>query len=145
MQFYFVQNTTDVPTNSVNSVYLIYDNWDDFGFSTTFGIRAFDENGKLHELPRFSIGFAGQTISKPTYRNIKNQFKKLPKRYFSVCGSVDYYKTLYSDFSQNWREDYLHAIRDVVRYPEILEEVKDEEVFQTSHLRSVRIDQLRDQ
>lgn len=145
MIFHFVTDSNKVPAKAVNAVYLIYDSWDDYGFRTMFGVTVFDEDGAQHNLPRLNIGFAGQTTHDETYTMLKEPFNELPKGYFSLCGSVDFYKTLYSDFSQGWREEFLRALNDLVRYPELLESVKSEEVVKTSLLRSVRIDEIKDQ
>jgi predicted ATPase len=145
MIFYFVTDKSKVPARTVDAVYLIYDNWDDYGFRTKFGVTVFDENGKQHDLPRLNIGFAGQTTSDETHTMFKEPFEELPKGYFSLSGSVDFYKTLYSDFTLEWREDFLRALRDMVRYPELLERVKGEEVVEKSLLRSVRIEEVKDQ
>jgi hypothetical protein len=145
MIFHFVMDRNKVPAEAVNAVYLIYDSWDDYGFRTTFGVSVFDEKGTQHDLPRFNIGFAGQTTSVDTYTLFKEPFNELTEGFFSLCGSVDFYRTLYSDFTEEWREEFLRALKDLVRYPELLESVKGEEVVRTSLLRSVRIDEVKDQ
>lgn len=145
MIFHFVMDQRKVPAEAVNTVYLIYDNWDDYGFRTTFGITVFDENGTKHDLPRFNIGFVGQTTSVATYSMFKEPFNELPEGYFSLCGSVEFYKTLSADFTEEWREEFLKALKDLVRFPELLDRVQDEDVVRTSLLRSVRIDEVKDQ
>lgn len=145
MIFHFVMDRKKIPATAVNTVYLIYDSWDDYGFRTMFGVTAFDENGAQHELPRFNIGFVGQTTSIDTYTMFKEPFNELPEGYFSLCGSVDFYKTLNSDFTEEWREEFLRALKDLVRYPELLDRVQGEDVVRTSLLRSVRIDEVKDQ
>lgn len=145
MNFHFVKSKISVPATATNAVYLIYDNWDDYSFRTMFNVTVFDESGQVHDLPRFKIGFVGQTTSVDTYTVLKEQFTALPPEFFSLCHSVDFYKKLRDDFSEGWREEFLRAVNDVVRYPEILKMVEGEDVFQTSLLRSVRIDEVRDQ
>lgn len=145
MIFEFVKNRTNVPLKASNAVYLIYDSWNDYSFGTMFGVTVFDENGKNHDLPRFKIGFVGQTTSIETHTLFKEPFHKLPENFFSLCDSVEYYQKLWSDFSEGWREEYLTALNDMVHNPKILEKVKEESVVQTSLLRSVRIDVVKDQ
>lgn len=145
MIFHFLMDQNKVPAKAENTVYLIYDNWDDYGFRTMFGLVVFDENGAKHELPRLNIGFVGQTTDVETYTLLKVPFSELGDGFFSLCHSVDFYKTLYRDFSEEWREEFLRALKDLVRYPELLEGVKGEKVIQTSLLRSVRIDEVKDQ
>lgn len=145
MIIHFVMNRSKVPSKAVDAVYLIYDNWDDFGFRTTFGLIVFDEKGSRHDLPRFNIGFAGQTTSVDTYTLFKEPLSELPEGFFSLCGSVDFYKILYNDLSEEWRAEFLRAFNDLVRYPELLDSVQNESVVQKSLLRSVRIDEVKDQ
>lgn len=145
MIFYFVMDRQSVPSKAVDAVYLIYDNWDDYSFRTTFGVAVFDENGENHNLPRVNIAFVGQTTSIDTHTLFKEPFQELPDNFFSLCNSVEYYQKLWSDFSEEWREEFLTALNDMVHNPEILDRVKDEDVVRTSLLRSVRIDEVKDQ
>lgn len=59
MIFHYVMDRKSIPSTAVDTVYLIYDNWDDYSFRTMFGVTVFDEEGKNHNLPRFKIGFVG--------------------------------------------------------------------------------------
>lgn len=145
MIIHFVMNRSQVPLKAVDAVYLIHDSWDDYGFRTMFGVTVFDEKGSQHDLPRFKIGFTGQTTSVDTYTFFTEPLSELPEGFFSLCGSVDFYKKLYSDFSKEWRAEFLRALKDLVRYPELLDSVRSESVVQTSLLRSVRIDEVKDQ
>lgn len=145
MIFYFVMKRSAVPFVASNAVFLIYDDWDDYGFGTTFGITVFDENGQQHDLPRLKIGFLGQTTSVKTYSLFGEPFSNLPDNFFTLCHSVEFYQQLYTDFSEEWRKEFLDALNDVVWRPELIEVVNEEEVFRTSLLRSVRLDEVRDQ
>lgn len=145
MIFRYVATMSEVPSTAVNAVYLIYDSWDDYGFRTTFGLSVFDEKGTKHELPRFKIGFIGQTKSENTHTSFEAPFEKLPEGYFSLCHSVEFYRTLNRDFSAEWREGFLTSLNDLVHNPALLERVMDEDVVRTSLLRSVRLDDVKDQ
>lgn len=145
MIFHYVRSKSAVPSTASNAVYLIFDDWNDYGFETMFGVSVFDENGKMHALHRFKIGFFGQTTSVATRSLLQEPFERLPDDYFSLCDSVEFYKQLYTDFSEAWREEFLRALNDVVRFPEILERAEGEDVFKTSLLRGVRVDEVRDQ
>lgn len=154
MKFQFVMSRGIIPGRAVDTVYLIYDTWDDFGFRTTFSVRAFDGNGVAHELPRINIGYVGQTSADQTHTALSAFFTggpegffftELPEGFFSLCGSVEYYKKLYADFPNEWRERFLHGLRDLVRHPELLDRVGNEAVVQKSLLRDVRIDEVKDQ
>lgn len=128
-----------------NTVYLKIDHWNDYSFVTMFEVYAYDENGLGHELPNIKIGFVGQTTEVSTYSTLGTEFAELPEGYFSVATDVDYYRSLFRNFSPAWRDSLLAKLRDVVRYPEILKVALSESVFQISHLRSVGINAIRGQ
>jgi hypothetical protein len=49
--------------------YLVYDNWDDYGFKTSFGAFLFDAHGRRHELGGVKIlqkGMTGDKVPVPT-------------------------------------------------------------------------------
>lgn len=145
MKFHVLPARTRPPSTGCNEVYLITDNWNDFSFVTSFGVIAFDEKGVEHNLTGVRIGFFGQTKDVPTYEKLGDGFDTLDKTFFSLGMDVEYYKTLFSDFSEDWRIDFLTSMRDVVWDQNLLELAKDEHVFDTSHLRSISINKVRDQ
>ena len=145
MKFHVLPAKSRPPSSGCNEVYLIIDHWNDYSFVTSFGVYAFDENGIGHELPGVRIGFFGQKEEVSTYEKIGHSFEALDESFFSLGMSVDYYKDLFSDFSEDWRTDFLNSIRDVVWDQNLLETVKNESVFGTSHLRSISISKVRDQ
>ncbi|WP_349540666.1 AAA family ATPase [Sagittula sp. NFXS13] len=132
-------------TGLKNCVYLEIDRWNDYSFVTMFEVFAYDDNGTGRKLPNIKIGFYGQTTETSTYETLNNEFTELSINYFSVATDVEFYRTLSRDFSSEWRDAFLHKIRDVVYNPDILERAKDEEVFQTSHLRSVSVNAIQTQ
>ena len=145
MIFKLVKAKGQVPTEGVNTVYLRIDHWNDYSFTTMFRVFAFDENGLKHDLSDIKIGFVGQTKSTATYETLGESFELLPEGYFSLGQGVDYYKKLATDFSAEWREHFLNCLRDVVSSDEALELAENEDVFQTSHLRGVKLSDIRDQ
>lgn len=145
MKFHILPAKSVAPATGKNEVYLIIDHWNDYWFVTSFDVYAFDPKGGKHQLSTVKIGFVGQTTDVATYSMFPNGFENLPEGYFSLGTDVDYYKDLFSNFDEAWRQEFLTCLRDVVLNQNILEEVKDEEVFQTSHLRSVNVSKIRDQ
>lgn len=125
-----------IPDQGRKTVYLIPDNWNDYSFKTLFEIHAFDEDGVLHELEHIKIGFKGQTESTSTEGYLKNNqnFDALPKDCFSLGVTVDYYKKL-AQLNENFKQELLSALNDLVYKPELLDEIKDEPVLATSLLR----------
>lgn len=45
---------------AVSVAYLEANNWDDFGFKSTFHLVVYDENGKEHNIGVVKIGYVGQ-------------------------------------------------------------------------------------
>lgn len=125
-----------------NTVYLKIDHWNDYSFVTMFEVFAYDENAAPHRLPNIKIGFVGQTVDVSTHATLEKSFTHLPQNYFSVATDIDFYKILARDFSQAWRTAFLTSLRDVVHDPRILDIAKSENVFKTSHLRSVSINSI---
>lgn len=145
MRFHLLPVRSGPPSKGRNEVYLITDYWNDYSFVTSFGLFAFDEHGNGHALSAVRIGFLGQNKDEPTYTKLMNGFDSLGQEFFSLGSDVEYYKSLYSKFSESWRAEFLACIRDVVWDQALLEIVQNERVFTTSHLRSVSIGEIKDQ
>ena len=145
MKFHVLQSKTGPPSSGRNEVYLTIDHWNDYSFITSFAIYGFDENGVGHSLPNVRIGFVGQTEETSTYSKLDIVFDRLNEGFFSLGMDVDYYRSLFANFSTDWRQDFLTRMCDVVWNQKLLEEVKEEPVFVTSHLRFVSISTIRDQ
>jgi len=145
MIFHVLQPKAAVPSSGVDTVYLQIDHWNDYSFVTMFQVHIFDENGTSHMLPNVKIGFVGQTAETHTYAQLGASFAFLPDGFFSLGTDVEYYEKLFRDFSAVWREKYLTCLKDVVGDTTVLSQAVNEQVFQTSHLRSVRIKTVEDQ
>jgi len=145
MKFHVLPARTSPPSSGRNEVYLTIDHWNDYSFVTSFAVHVFDEDGTGHSLSNVRIGFVGQTEEMSTYSNLDDTFDRLGKDYFSLGMDVDYYKALFSDFSEQWRREFLTRMCDVVWDEDLLESIKTERVFEVSHLRSISISKIRDQ
>jgi predicted ATPase len=110
-----------------------------------FQVTVFDEAGEQHDLGSIKIGFKGQEESVSTYSTLGGSFENLPPDYFSVGLDVEYYLTLYQKTSENFKLQYLTAIRDVAHDQASLDVALEERVFQTSHLRSLNTATIADQ
>jgi len=145
MQFRVISRNTSVPSKGVKTVYLKVDRWNDYSFVTMFEVYVFDENGEQNQLSNVKIGFVGQTEETSTHSSLDEPFTELPKGYFSLGTDVDYYRELARDYSEEFREEYLEALKDVVHDAKLLELASEESVFHTSHLRSVSINTIEEQ
>lgn len=145
MQFHVIDRGTSPTDSNKNSVYLRIDHWNDYSYVTSFEVIAFDQSGERFELPSVRIGFRGQTTETPTYRRLERSFERLSNEYFSLGMGVAYYKLLRENFNEQWRREFLEGLRDVVWDLSILDLALEESVFQTSHLRSTTVSQIKDQ
>lgn len=139
MQIRIIPNRGSPPTTGVNTAYLLVDNWNDYSFVTLFHVTAHDERGVFHTIGSVKIGFQGQTVEQDTHATVPPMFPELPPRYFSLGTDTDYYKNLHDLFSEDFRNGYLRAIRDMVFDVTHLDAAAEERVFSTSLLRSVSI------
>lgn len=145
MQFITISRNTQKPNTGINTVYLEIDHWNDFSFVTMFHVTAFDESGLRHEIGSVKIGFKGQTVALDTYSSLNSPFSNLGEGYFSLGTDVDYYRKLKNDLSDEFRNTFLSALKDVVHDQANLEGASNEEVFGTSLLRGVSLQAIKGQ
>ncbi|MBY6155933.1 AAA family ATPase [Pseudooceanicola nitratireducens] len=143
--FHIIDRKDRIPSSAKNEVFLRIDYWNDYSFVTMFQVLAFDENGTSHDLESVKIGFKGQTTEESTHSKLDNQFETLPKGFFSLGVSVEYYNVLGNVVSSQFRDEYLSAIRDIVSSERHLEAARGEDVFKTSLLRSAKMSSINEQ
>ena len=120
--------------------YLLGDNWDDFGFKTTFQLLVFDDEGNRHEPGHLKIGRAGMTGG-PV--EVPGRFEQLPDDYFSLGLDQNYYETL-MELPVGLRDEILRGLRDCAFDELIYERFKEEEVMTTSLLRGTSRRRVQD-
>lgn len=145
ISFQTISSNSAPPSNGKNAVFLKIDHWNDYSFVTMFYVYAFDDQGIRHDLENVKIGFIGQNESINTYTTISMPFLQLPEGYFSVGTDVDYYRKLWDNFSDVYREAFLKGLRDVAFDDALLRVATEENVFRTSHLRSLSMNTIESQ
>jgi predicted ATPase len=111
---------------------LVQDNWDDFGYRTTFDVTLRTSPYESCHLGSIKIIEAGQTSG---YTEMpRHPFEKLPAGYASIGSNLDYYETLYK-LGRDIFEPYLRGLRDVAFDDEIKAEVEDSEAYRVSLMR----------
>jgi predicted ATPase len=145
INFRVISSTSFAPDQAINSVFLKVDNWNDYSFITMFEVYVFDETGTQHRLENVKIGFVQQTEEISTHSTLREPFSALSPYYFSLGTDLDYYAKLANDFSPEFRQAFLTAMRDVVYDKTILRIAIEQSVFQTSHLRGVSINAIEEQ
>jgi ABC-type transport system involved in cytochrome c biogenesis ATPase subunit len=129
---------------------LLYDNWNDYAYRTTFSLTVFDESGKEHEIGGVKIASAGMDNSAPvTDRSYSvslpsSPFEKLGSQYFSLGMSEEYYGNL-GKLSTSLKEAILVALRDMAFDENIWEKFRSEDVTRISLLRGTSENTVKDQ
>jgi predicted ATPase len=134
IQVVFVVGTTE---SRLNTCYLLRDNWDDFGFRTSFHMEFVNQSGETKKLGRVSIaskGLIGGVVELPSI-----SFTQLPDNYCSLGRSQGYYEELMG-LSDKEREAILIGLRDCAYQQNIFEEFKEEESLKTSLLRYLTVE-----
>lgn len=126
-----------------NVAYLWVNNWDDYSFKTTFQLTLIDSEGISHKIGDLKIGYIGQAKGW-TAESMQDEFESLPVSFFSLGQSTEYYSALRA-LPGEYRENILLALRDVVRVQDALTLATEEDVFQTSVLRSVNYASISEQ
>jgi predicted ATPase len=144
MEFRVLSRSTWVPHNGRNRVYLKKDYWNDYSFVTMFHVSLHDDDGQFHEIGTVKIGFRGQTTETHTYNKLPDSFENLGDEFFSLGQDVEFYRNMAS-LSDNLGKRVLLALRDIVVQPDLIEDIKEEEVFGTSLLRSVSLSLVKGQ
>lgn len=121
------------PAPSPGEAALQPDNWDDYGFKTTFNLYI----GRLSDEPvlvgTVKIAKRGQQAGAALIDQI---FEELPSDYFSLGQSDAFYSNL-NRLGPTLRDEVLAALRDVVWDLERFNEVRDEPAMRESLLRFV--------
>lgn len=69
---------------------LVHDNWNDYGFRTTFTVFYVKERGKLEKLGRIKIGRFG-LLKENSTPDIPPKFTNLGEEFFSIGQDEEYY------------------------------------------------------
>jgi predicted ATPase len=144
MEFRLLSNNDWVPDSGKNTVYLKKDNWNDYSFITMFHMSVHDDTGKCHDIGEIKIGYVGQTTEKATYEVLPNRFSHLDDGFFSLGQGVEFYKSM-GLLPVEYRNVILSSLKDLVHDVELVESIRDEEVFSTALLRSVSISIIKGQ
>jgi predicted ATPase len=116
-----------------SAAFLIRDNWDDYGFKTTFSLIYFDKDGERIDIGEVKIMQSGMTSG---YTPVEGVFDVLPSDYGSLGQSQDYYETLLQ-LDEDIRIEILDGLRDVIWNQATRDEIGNEDAYSVSLTRSV--------
>lgn len=128
----------DQDPNNFPSFYLSSDNWDDYGYKTTF--RLYYQVGKFesHSIGAIKIFKEGEH---KTISCIPDSFTTLPDSFCSLLQSRNGYRDL-KRLRPNDYKSILFALRDAAYYPEISERFETMSCFRSSLLRDIDCDAI---
>lgn len=131
--------------------YLEMDDWNDFGYCTTYHLHAtkrLTKTGKNTYLGSINILKKGQKEHDSRLLNkevkagkLTNPFERLPNDYCAISFSLELYRGLYKCLTNKQRTDFIRDMRMILSDDEFrYNEFKDEPGFETSLLRDVSMD-----
>lgn len=118
-----------------DTVYLRYDNWDDYSFKTSFNAIYVDNLNKEHPIGPVKIGFSQMDVGR-VYEHISKQFTSLPEHYFSLGQDENYYENI-KKLGDVKRKEILIALQDVSYNLDLFYRFEKETVMLTSLMRSI--------
>lgn len=125
--------TGDSPTtNRYPHAVLVQDNWDDYGYKTTFRVMLHISANESHDLGNIKIIEADRTGGHTAMP--RKPFKELPVGHASLGADLEYYETIYK-LGRDIFEPYFKGLRDVAFADEIKASVEDSEAYRVSLLR----------
>lgn len=141
LQFKHISRSTQMPYEGRLVAYLVDNNWDDFGFTTSYALTVFDDKGVKHDIGGIKIGCFGQKSgTKTEFPN----FRQLEDKYFSLGQSSEYYQNI-NKLNDGIKKEVLIQLNDVVQNQDLLERAIKEEVTKTSLLRNISISSINGQ
>ncbi|KKO00962.1 hypothetical protein LCGC14_0119420 [marine sediment metagenome] len=99
---------------------------------------------RLHNIGDVKIGFKGQTTEISTYNKLENRFIDLGEEFFSLGQGIEFYQKM-AALPAPLGKQILSALRDIVVKSDVIESIKNEEVFGTSLLRGVSLSVVKGQ
>lgn len=137
------QNAESLDAGDVD-FFLEEDNWNDFGYRTTYHVHATTNvtGGKNLYLGDMNVMKKGQTIDDKLilttqFKNNNLFFEKLPGNYCSISFSNNLYLQLNKLLTIGQRNDFVDSLRMIMdEHSDIYQTFKDEECFTTSLLRN---------
>lgn len=138
------------------SVILVSSNWDDFGYRTLFDVEFYDEQAKRHPIGSVKIGqyglqsaSQGSKLSSDAGRpTLPADFDTLDRNmHFSVGQDTSYYEAInrIDQIYSGFREHYLSALNDMAFRKPTRTRAMKENVTETSLLRTLSWEAVRDQ
>jgi predicted ATPase len=136
MKFTVLARRKAPPRGSINEVFLIDDNWNDYSYYTLFGIFYIDQEGAKHDLGAIKLAFYGQETGKSSLQ-IGHTFNiNIGPSHFSIGVDTEYYVKL-NNLGPQIRDAILLGLNDIAKNPNLLDKAEHEQVYKISFLRGL--------
>ncbi|MGB7203826.1 MAG: AAA family ATPase [Pyrinomonadaceae bacterium] len=143
MQFIVTTNFRDKPSTPTEVVYLVIDNWNDFGYKTTYYLEYVNSDGQRVEIG--GVKFGRFNMKEDEYRvELPDSFERLEDSFFSIGTTREYYEGI-SRLGADIRTAILTGLRDLAFDDTNFAQALNEQVTKTSLLRSVSVVSIRGQ
>ena len=137
MLFKVVQRFASLRSGKPDTLFLTWDDWNDYSYYTLFGVKFIDNESKLHDFGGVRIGYIGQAKgSAAKGLTIGQEFSELGDGFFSLGAGTEYYQKL-NKLAKETRENILEGLKDLAYFPQLLEDARDEEVTKESLFRGL--------
>lgn len=130
-----------------NELYLVQDNWDDYGFKTSFDLYVSDTMGYVRLLGRTKIAKRGADSENPESSKtmLPARFQTLSENYFSIGQDPELYSNLVTHFGRPGALKLLSAIGDLTLGGDARLDISEEPVIHNSLFRFVNFATPREQ
>lgn len=134
-----------VPLGIKNTILLKWNNWNDYGYYTTFEMEYINEQGTYKEIGYVRIGYNGQEEGQGKKKlYVGYSFTELDSNSFSLGSDISYYINL-NELEDYVKEFILKGLNDLAYNESFLQQFKDEPVVTQSLLRDISINTVRNQ
>jgi len=135
MRIKVLSRSGKLSNNTKSTIFLIWDNWNDYSFYTLFGMFYVDESSEIHDIGSIKIGCFGQEEQDRIF-TIGSELDRLNERYFSL-GQSDIYYTNLNKLGVEIRDLILNSLNDIAKNEELYEQAINERVTRISLFRTI--------
>ncbi len=133
MNFEVIERRGDTPEKS--KVYLRSDKWNDFGYTTLYGVIFVDDKGIKHRIGGVRIAYVDiKQGTRPL--EVGTNFNRLEDNFFSLGTSDEYYENL-NRIGEKIRNEILEGLNDIAKHDVFFKNAIVENVTRTSLLRNI--------
>mgnify|MGYP003654526365 CR=1 FL=1 len=124
-------------SNEKSTIFLTWDNWNDFSFYTLFGLYYVDDYSNIYDVGAIKIGYFGQEKGAQNKKlSVGEELEKLNDNYFSL-GQSDMYYSILNDLGSDVSNAILTTLKDIAFDKGLYAKAINEEVTKTSLFRSI--------